>query len=124
MASDRQAATSSFAYYTAICVALLTLCRTKDVTLVGELNTTTTRAKLVVYDIFAGLGVLHIIDAVIVPNAPKDIIKNVYDTLKANGCNKFAKALDTLGIAGPASSPFLTSTWFAPTDKVCGRCGI
>jgi uncharacterized surface protein with fasciclin (FAS1) repeats len=84
------------------------------------INTSTVTAT----DVMADNGVIHVIDAVLMPPAPTESNANIVDTAKANGNFKtLISALERTGLDSVLSDESGSFTVFAPTDAVFSAVG-
>lgn len=75
-------------------------------------------------DVMADNGVIHVIDAVLMPPAPTESDANIVDTAKANGeFNTLIKVLERTGLDSVLSDESGSFTVFAPTDSAFAAVG-
>ena len=84
------------------------------------INTSTVTAT----DVMADNGVIHVIDAVLMPPAPTESNANIVATAKANGnFNTLIAALERTGLDSVLSDDSGSFTVFAPTDAAFSAIG-
>ena len=77
------------------------------------LNTDTDKAEVVITDVKTSTGIVHVIDAVLIP---KDIVETAVEA----GFDELAAALTAAGLVDAVSAPNGPLTVFAPTDEAFG----